>query len=106
MKFVHDQTVKMMETTDNYDEIVNSVKLPKNLVESPWLVQTYGKLEWAVKGRNIFFSKLYNHYIRYLRFVYWLVRRYLQKPSTAEFQKIFRKYSRIGGNRKNRNQNS
>ena len=56
MKFVHDQTVKMMETTDNYDEIVNSVKLPKNLVKSPWLVQTYGKLEWAVKGKKYIFS--------------------------------------------------
>ena len=51
MKYIHDQTVRKMENSDNYDEIVSSVKLPKHLAESPWLVQTYGKVEWAVKGK-------------------------------------------------------
>ena len=29
---------------------MNAVKLPKNLAEHPWLVQTYGTVEWCVKG--------------------------------------------------------
>lgn len=50
MKYVHDQTVRHMELLKNLDDIVRAVKLPKQLAEHPWLPQTYGRVEWAVRG--------------------------------------------------------
>ena len=56
MKFLHDQTVRHMEELHELDDIVASVKLPKALARHPWLVETYGRVEWCVRG-------VYNAYI-------------------------------------------
>lgn len=50
MKYVHDQTVRHMELLEDLDDIVKAVKLPKQLADHSWLVQTYGKVEWCVRG--------------------------------------------------------
>ena len=39
MKFVHDQTVRLMENLYTTEDIVEMVKLPKKLAEHPWLEQ-------------------------------------------------------------------
>ena len=44
MKFVHDQTVRLMENLYTIEDIVKMVKLPKSLAEHPWLEQVFHPL--------------------------------------------------------------
>lgn len=41
MKFVHDQTVRLMENLFTIEDIVEMVKLPKALADHPWLEQVH-----------------------------------------------------------------
>lgn len=49
IQFVHDQTIKYMNTGMTPDEIVEKVKLPPYLAEDPYLGEFYGTVEWSVK---------------------------------------------------------
>jgi len=50
IQFVHDQTVRAMNDGAQPDEIVQSVKLPKDLASRPWLAERYGRVDWSVRG--------------------------------------------------------
>ncbi len=52
IQFVHDQTIRNMNLQLSPEEIVQRVKLPAHLAESPWLQPYYGNVEWSV--RNIY----------------------------------------------------
>ncbi len=52
VKFVFDTTIEGMNQGMNPDELVEYVVLPDHLANDPYLVQFYGRVEWAV--RNIF----------------------------------------------------
>ena len=56
IQFVHDQTVRGMNQGLGPDELVEQVRLPTHLAESPFLKEHYGTVEWSV--RSIFHGYL------------------------------------------------
>ncbi len=56
IRFVHDQTIRGINKGLTPNELVEFVKLPKNLKSKPYLAEVYGKVEWAV--RSIFSGHL------------------------------------------------
>ena len=49
IQFVHDQTIRYANKGLTPDEIVQKVKLPKHLAESPYLQPFYGSIYRAIK---------------------------------------------------------
>ncbi len=52
IQYVHDQTIRWMNTGLTPDEIVEKVQLPPHLKNHPFLLEHYGTVAWSV--RNIF----------------------------------------------------
>ena len=50
IQYVHDQTVRAMNDGKEPDEIVEIVRLPKELASRPWLAEHYGRVDWSVRG--------------------------------------------------------
>ena len=50
IRYVHDQTVRGMNSGLTADELVQKVKLPKVFTEIPYLQEIYGRVEWAVRS--------------------------------------------------------
>jgi len=50
IQFVHDQTVYWMNRGLTPDEIVEKVKLPDELSQSPFLQEFYGQVDWSVRS--------------------------------------------------------
>lgn len=48
--FVRDETMTGIREGLTVQELVESVKLPSNLAQSPYLQEYYGTVEWAVRG--------------------------------------------------------
>ena len=49
IQFVYDQTIRGINKGMTPDELVQQVKLPRHLAESPYLQEFYGKVEWGVR---------------------------------------------------------
>jgi hypothetical protein len=47
IQFVHDQTVRLMNTGLPLDEIVERVRLPAHLADKPYLREYYGHVDWS-----------------------------------------------------------
>jgi len=56
IRFVHDQTIRLMNKGLKPNEIAEQVKLPQHLAESPYLQEFYGRVDWSVKN-------IYNGYL-------------------------------------------
>jgi len=56
IRYVYDQTVRGMNQGLTPDELVETVKLPPHLAESPFLQEFYGTVEWSV--RSVFSGNL------------------------------------------------
>ena len=52
IQYVHDQTIRLMNTGMEPDEIAESLILPKHLGDSPYLQEFYGSPAWSAK--NVF----------------------------------------------------
>lgn len=52
VRYVHDQTIRLMNQGFNPNEIAEQVQLPNHLAQSPYLKEFYGRVDWSVK--NIF----------------------------------------------------
>ena len=50
IRFVHDQTVRLLNKGLSEEEIVNRVKLPSHLAKHQYLQEFYGTVEWSVKA--------------------------------------------------------
>jgi len=50
IQFVHDQTIRGINLGYTPDELVEMVRLPKHLADSPYLQEYYGKVSWAVRS--------------------------------------------------------
>jgi alkyl sulfatase BDS1-like metallo-beta-lactamase superfamily hydrolase len=50
IKSILDQTIQGMKQGERPDELVQHVKLPSDLAESPYLQEFYGGVEWTVRG--------------------------------------------------------
>lgn len=50
IRFVHDQTIRLMNKGLKPNEIAEQVQLPKHLAESPYLQEFYGRVDWSVKS--------------------------------------------------------
>ncbi|MCP4751951.1 MAG: MBL fold metallo-hydrolase [Proteobacteria bacterium] len=50
IQYVHDQTVRGINQGLTPDQLVETVKLPKHLAESPFLQEYYGTVEWSVRS--------------------------------------------------------
>ncbi|WP_372772819.1 alkyl sulfatase dimerization domain-containing protein [Mangrovibacterium sp.] len=50
IKFVFDKTIEGMNKGLTPDQLVESVKLPENLASKPYLVEYYGRVDWAVRA--------------------------------------------------------
>jgi alkyl sulfatase BDS1-like metallo-beta-lactamase superfamily hydrolase len=50
IQYVHDQTIQGINKGFTPDELVELVKLPKHLSESPYLQEYYGTVEWSVRS--------------------------------------------------------
>jgi len=50
IQFVHDQTVRGINMDLEPDEIVQRVKLPEHLAQSPYLKEFYGMVDWSVRS--------------------------------------------------------
>ncbi|KPA16925.1 membrane protein containing Beta-lactamase-like domain protein [Candidatus Magnetomorum sp. HK-1] len=50
IQFVHDQTIRRINQGFTPDELVEIIRLPKHLAESPYLQEYYGKVSWAVRS--------------------------------------------------------
>merc|ERR1712126_217127 len=50
IQFTHDQTVRYMNEGYFPDQIAEIIDLPPHLKHHPWLQETYGTLEWSIKG--------------------------------------------------------
>ncbi|MCP3939946.1 MAG: MBL fold metallo-hydrolase [Desulfobacteraceae bacterium] len=50
IQYVHDQTIKGINRGLTPDELVETVKLPQHLKNSPFLQEFYGKVEWSVRS--------------------------------------------------------
>ncbi|WP_246052295.1 alkyl sulfatase dimerization domain-containing protein [Leptospira idonii] len=50
VQFVHDQSLRGINAGLNPDDLVEYVKLPPHLSQSPYLQQIYGKVSWSVRS--------------------------------------------------------
>ena len=50
IQYVHDQTIRLMNKGFYPDEIVEMIKLPDNLRNSPFLYEFYGTVRWSVRS--------------------------------------------------------
>ncbi len=50
IQFIHDQTVRWINKDMGPDEIVERVKLPDHLANSPYLNEFYGMVDWSVRS--------------------------------------------------------
>ena len=50
IQFVHDQTIRGINKGLTPDELVEIVKLPRHLVEKPYLREYYGTVAWSVRN--------------------------------------------------------
>jgi len=50
IRFVHDAAVAGINAGKSEDELVQEVKLPAELRELPYLRETYGRVDWSVRG--------------------------------------------------------
>ncbi|MEM7348174.1 MAG: alkyl sulfatase dimerization domain-containing protein [Chloroflexota bacterium] len=50
IQYLHDQTVRWMNQGLTPDEIVERVRLPKHLADSPFLREHYGTVAWSVRA--------------------------------------------------------
>ncbi|MBE7635927.1 MBL fold metallo-hydrolase [Sneathiella sp. P13V-1] len=50
IQFIHDQTVRWINKDLGPDEIVERVKLPDHLANSPYLKEFYGMVDWSVRS--------------------------------------------------------
>ncbi|MBW1892401.1 MAG: MBL fold metallo-hydrolase, partial [Deltaproteobacteria bacterium] len=50
IQYVHDQTIRGINQGLTPDEIVETVKLPEHLAQSPYLQEFYGKVDWSVRS--------------------------------------------------------
>ncbi len=50
IQFVHDQTLRGMNSGLTPDELVEVVRLPPHLRDHPWLQELYGTVEWSVRS--------------------------------------------------------
>ena len=50
IRFVHDKTVEGMNKGLTPDELVGYVKLPKHLATRSYLIEFYGRVDWAVRS--------------------------------------------------------
>lgn len=50
IQFVHDQTVRRMNQGWEPDEIVADLKLPAHLSRRDFLRETYGRIDWSIRG--------------------------------------------------------
>ena len=50
IKSILDQTIQGMRQGERPDELVQHVKLPRDLAENPYLQEYYGGVEWTVRG--------------------------------------------------------
>jgi len=49
IRYVYDQTIRMMNEGMTADEIAHEIRLPPHLAESPFLQEFYGKAEWSAR---------------------------------------------------------
>ena len=50
IQFVHDQTIRLMNEGYYPDQIVEMIKLPQEIADSPFLKEFYGTVRWSVKS--------------------------------------------------------
>jgi alkyl sulfatase BDS1-like metallo-beta-lactamase superfamily hydrolase len=50
IRFVHDETYKLLNEGLTLEEIRRQVRLPEDLAKLPYLAETYGRVSWAVTG--------------------------------------------------------
>ena len=50
IRYVHDETVKLINQGKSLEEIRAAVRLPDELVKLPYLAPLYGRVEWGVSG--------------------------------------------------------
>jgi alkyl sulfatase BDS1-like metallo-beta-lactamase superfamily hydrolase len=50
IQFVHDQTIRWMNTGLPLEDIVERVRLPAHLAQNPWLAEHYGRVDWSVRS--------------------------------------------------------
>lgn len=50
IQFVHDQSLRGINRGLNPDDLVESVRLPSHLTNSPYLKEVYGKVSWSVRS--------------------------------------------------------
>lgn len=50
IQFVHDQTIRLMNHGLTPDQLVERIKLPPHLAESPYLQEYYGTVAWSVRS--------------------------------------------------------
>lgn len=48
--YVHDQTIRGINTGLTPDELVDTIKLPEHLASSPYLAEFYGTVEWSIRS--------------------------------------------------------
>lgn len=56
IKYVHDQTVRLLDKGTLPGEIVEKVKLPNSLAAHPYMQEYYGTVAWSVRG-------IFDHYL-------------------------------------------
>jgi alkyl sulfatase BDS1-like metallo-beta-lactamase superfamily hydrolase len=49
IRYVYDQTIRMMNAGKTPDDIAHRIRLPPHLAESPFLQEFYGKPEWSAR---------------------------------------------------------
>ena len=50
IQFVHDQTVRAINTGRTPDAWAQAIELPQPLQDSPWLTEFYGKVSWSARS--------------------------------------------------------
>ena len=50
IQYIHDQTIRLMNLGYYPDQIAEMIKLPSNIVASPFLSEFYGTVRWSVKS--------------------------------------------------------
>lgn len=50
IRYVHDQTIRLMNKGLKPNEIAEQVRLPNHLADSPFLKEFYGRVDWSVKS--------------------------------------------------------
>lgn len=64
IQFIHDQTVQYLNKGLAPGEIMNLVELPPHLADSPYLQETYGRIDWDVDHIFRFYRGYYTGKIR------------------------------------------